>query len=99
MLFNINDIDKFEDLKGYLIGTTNQFIKNYPKSKSHLLIDLDLNKVIINQDKVDKTFCKMIQQTDYEKNLIKNINIKKTTASYKDQEENISWEGSDDQIR
>lgn len=100
MLFGINDIDMFDSLKGYIIGTTNMFIKTHNKSNCQIFFDLDHSKLEIDTDPLTS---KALKPTESEKNWLKAVSRKNRKeggeADYKEQEESVVWEGSDDSIR
>lgn len=50
-LCTLHDLDTLVERKGYFVGTTNQLLLNYPKSKADMIINLDADKVDFPNEK------------------------------------------------
>lgn len=83
MYFTVNDLPEIIDQKpipkGYLIGTTNKFIKSHNKLQPDIVIDIDTETLIINNEQnkkiLNSKFCdKQLYDLIFETSL-KNLDI------------------------
>ena len=42
-MFALPEVDKLDDEKGFLLGTTNQLFLMFPKIQADIIVDLDKN--------------------------------------------------------
>lgn len=50
-LLSLQDVDILERLKGFLVGTTNPLLLNFPKAKADIVINLDNEKIEFPSEK------------------------------------------------
>lgn len=55
----LHEIDLFDHVKGFLIGTTNQLFLNFPKSKADIVINLDNEKIEYPSEKNPNSIVKI----------------------------------------
>ena len=93
-MFALPEVDKLEEEKSFLIGTTNQLFLMFPKIKADIIVDLDKNQIYSPEVKgkqlsEDQLLLQKVvkQHSNSEKKLFRNIQISESNTGKK-QEEN-----------
>jgi hypothetical protein len=102
-LFTLFDFHMIENLKGFVIGTTNQMVVNHNKLKNDVIVNLDTGKILIATEIPEK----LLKMSKEEKNVYNKI-YNQIKTNFNDCTEdwviNMSYtghvfDGSDDFIR
>jgi hypothetical protein len=102
-LFTLFDFHMIENLKGFIIGTTNQMVVNHNKLKNDVIVNLDTGKILIATEIPEK----VLKMSKEEKSVYNRI-YNKIKTNFNDSTEdwviNMSYfepifDGSDDFIR
>jgi hypothetical protein len=91
-MFTLHELDKIDKSVGFLIGTTNQLLLNFPKSRADLIINLDTEKIDYpNEKALHVKTCKT--HTNYEKKLLAHI-LKSVNIDYDESSNSKSKQSS-----
>lgn len=64
-----------DNYKSYLVGTTSLLIRDHKKTKSDIIVDLDLNQIIYQNDNVKELLSLNSEEKCFMENIQKHVKI------------------------